>query len=657
MPRRRPSRRRFGHRFGHLEQLETRRVMAVDVVAPLADVTVPAGAPAAIIDLATAFDLANVTGTVVRFSNNVGGNIFAELFDVAGPGRTRTTPATVANFLAYANAGRYTNTIVHRTVANFVVQAGGFSVPQSGLNLSEPITQFPTVVNEPGNTNTRGTLAMAKIGGSPNSATNQFFFNLANNSATLDAQNGGFTAFARVLGSGMAVVDAIAAVPRFNLGSPFNELPATGVTNATQITRDNLVTITSVTRVGELVYTASSSAPSLATATVGADGRLNVQYAASTGGFATITVRAASVFDPADFREDTFVVNVIAPGSNPNPTPVGQQSIIVTGSEIGSTSQPWVTVIDPTSGVIRSRFLAYEPSFRGGVRVAVGDVIPGGTPEIITASGPGRAGEIRVFLQDGTELPAYRTLPFSARYRGGLEVAVGEVNGDNAIDIVAAASRGPGLVNVYFVSPDAADPVPATPSRSFQAFPSSYLGGATVATADIGTFAGGVATNANAADGKMEVVVASGVGLSPLIRAYDLSVGASVVRTITPFSPSFRGGLSVSAGRFDNNSIDDIVVTGGYGSGSRIEVYSGRPAPNTTGLLATQQAFAALGRRNLPVYAAAIAAPDTGRIQAFSVVQGEGSGLGVRRIGVPLTAETTLTSLSGPLRIAASRPG
>jgi peptidyl-prolyl cis-trans isomerase A (cyclophilin A) len=631
-----------------MEQLETRSLMAVDVVTPIADISVPTGSPAATITLVDAFDLANVTGTVVRFRNNIGADVYAELFDAAGPARTRTTPATAANFLAYVNAGRYTNTAVHRSVPGFVVQAGGFAVTESGVNILDAIPQFASVVNEPGNTNVRGTIAMAKLGGDPNSATNQFFFNVANNSGNLDNQNGGFTAFARVLGNGMTVVDAMAAVPRFNLGSPFDEIPATGVSNPSQITRDNLVVITSVARVGELVFTATSSNPSLATPTINPDGTLGLAYSQSATGTATITVRAASVFDANDFTEDQFTVTV---GNAPAPTP----PVIVTGSGIGGTSQPLVTVLNATTGAIIAQFLAYEPTFRGGVRVAVGDVVGDGTEQIITAPGPGRVGEIRVFRQNGTELPAFRSLPFSAGYRGGVEVAVGDINGDDVADIVTAASRGPGLVNVFFVAAGAADPVPNTPSRSFQAFSSRYLGGATVATADLGTFAGGVATNASAVDGRMEVVVGSGTGMAPQIRLYDLSTGVNLIRTITPFAPTFRGGVSVSAGRFDADAVDDVIVTGGYRSGSRVEIHSGRALTGSSGLLASRQAFAAFGTANLPVFAVANPPSSSGRFSTLAVVQSSSNGLGIRRLGVSPATETVFASLAGPLRIAASR--
>src|SRR5690606_36326984 len=58
----------------------------------------------------------------------------------------------------------------------------------------------------------------AKLGSSPNSATNQWFINLKDNSANLDYQNGGFTVFGQVAGEGMAIIDAIAALGRYNLG-------------------------------------------------------------------------------------------------------------------------------------------------------------------------------------------------------------------------------------------------------------------------------------------------------------------------------------------------------------------------------------------------------------------------------------------------------
>jgi cyclophilin family peptidyl-prolyl cis-trans isomerase len=123
-------------------------------------------------------------------------------------------PETVANFLAYYDRGDYVNSFFHRLIPDFVLQGGGFR--WTAADGYEAIPDDPPVANDPdpvNRSNVRGTVAMAKIGGQPDSATNQFFINLANNSgppSSLDTANGGFTVFARVVPADMAVVDQIA---------------------------------------------------------------------------------------------------------------------------------------------------------------------------------------------------------------------------------------------------------------------------------------------------------------------------------------------------------------------------------------------------------------------------------------------------------------
>jgi cyclophilin family peptidyl-prolyl cis-trans isomerase len=102
-----------------------------------------------------------------------------------------------------------------------VLQGGGFTFPSDDVGV-ENIEHFGHVMNEPGISNTRQTVAMAKQPGNPDSATSQFFINLADNSENLDNQNGGFTVFGRVVSGTMNIVDRIAALPRYNLNSPSN---------------------------------------------------------------------------------------------------------------------------------------------------------------------------------------------------------------------------------------------------------------------------------------------------------------------------------------------------------------------------------------------------------------------------------------------------
>ena len=128
--------------------------------------------------------------------------------------RADKAPVTVDNFLAYVNAGFYNGLIFHRVVSNFVVQGGGYGSTTTG-NLPVPkATPFaPIKLETGGGSNVQWTAAMARTS-DPNSATSQFFFNLANNASILDATsgNGGYAVFADVSGSA-AVIQAIAAAP------------------------------------------------------------------------------------------------------------------------------------------------------------------------------------------------------------------------------------------------------------------------------------------------------------------------------------------------------------------------------------------------------------------------------------------------------------
>lgn len=127
-------------------------------------------------------------------------------------------PVTVANFLAYVRSGFYDGTLFHRVIAGFMIQGGGYT---SAYQLKPT---RPPIKNEADNglTNARGTIAMARTA-DPNSATAQFFINVADNHF-LDyqaptPQGWGYAVFGKVI-SGMAVVDAISQVATGSAG-PF----------------------------------------------------------------------------------------------------------------------------------------------------------------------------------------------------------------------------------------------------------------------------------------------------------------------------------------------------------------------------------------------------------------------------------------------------
>jgi cyclophilin family peptidyl-prolyl cis-trans isomerase len=178
----------------------------------------------------TLFGQTSSSNPLVRFHTDLGDMDVQLLQDIA--------PNNVANFLGYVNPAIYDNSFIHRSVQSaqvpplFIIQGGGYTFVNGQAT---PLAVHAAVVNEFHVSNKRGTLAFAKVAGDPNSATNQWFFNESDlNASNLDTQNGGFTVFGRIINStGLTTMDAIAAVPIFNEGAPFDSLPLRNYTSGT----------------------------------------------------------------------------------------------------------------------------------------------------------------------------------------------------------------------------------------------------------------------------------------------------------------------------------------------------------------------------------------------------------------------------------------
>ncbi|TMO08888.1 peptidylprolyl isomerase [Pseudoalteromonas sp. S327] len=147
-----------------------------------------------------AFSCFTSQATIVEMQTSHG-VIELNLFD-------QQVPNTVANFLSYIEDDAYNQTVIHRSVSDFVIQGGGFTFTDELV----PITTKPTVVNEPVLSNVKGTIAMAKLANDENSATSQWFFNMVDNSEALDTQNGGFTVFGQITAQSQATLDNIAGL-------------------------------------------------------------------------------------------------------------------------------------------------------------------------------------------------------------------------------------------------------------------------------------------------------------------------------------------------------------------------------------------------------------------------------------------------------------
>ncbi len=136
-------------------------------------------------------------------------------------------PISTQNFVAYVTSGQFDDTIFHRVIPGFMVQGGGFTA-----DMGQKPTDAP-IANEADNglKNSRGTVAMARTS-DPNSATSQFFINVADN-AFLDhtaktLQGWGYAVFGQVT-EGLDVIDQIVQVPTGKHG-PHSDVPLQAVT-------------------------------------------------------------------------------------------------------------------------------------------------------------------------------------------------------------------------------------------------------------------------------------------------------------------------------------------------------------------------------------------------------------------------------------------
>ena len=148
----------------------------------------------------------SLNGTTLKFktnyqSQNVNSSFFVELYDNENQ-NNQSTPITANNFIQYINDGSYSESLIHRVESDFVIQGGAYKHPQLSDQIPTLINSKGEIINEPGNSNLLGTIAMAKVSGRPNSATSSWFINLSNN-LSLDSSNEGFTVLGHILGDGI----------------------------------------------------------------------------------------------------------------------------------------------------------------------------------------------------------------------------------------------------------------------------------------------------------------------------------------------------------------------------------------------------------------------------------------------------------------------
>jgi hypothetical protein len=249
-----------------------------------------------------------------------------------------------------------------------------------------------------------------------------------------------------------------------------------------------------------------------------------------------------------------------------------QIAAVATGP--GTGGGPHIRVLGARGGGDATReFFAYDGNFTGGVQVAYGDVDGDGAADIVTGAGPGMNPHVRVFsaARHGSDAGAgphelAGFLAYAPGFRGGVSVAVGDVDGDGVGEIITGAGPNGGPhVRVFRVHTDwSAATATVSEITGFFAYVPWFIGGVRVAAGDID------------GDGMDEVLTGAGPGGGAHVEAFKVSAGQPprLIVSFYAYEPAFRGGVFLAAGDVNGDGRDDIITGAGARGGPHVRVFS-----------------------------------------------------------------------------------
>ena len=207
---------------------------------------------------------------------------------------------------------------------------------------------------------------------------------------------------------------------------------------------------------------------------------------------------------------------------------------LVSGARAGGG--PLVRTFDLDGKPLKTWY-AYADTFRGGVDVATGDVNDDGTDEVITAPGPGGGPHIKVFKANGTEV-LYEFFAYAPDFHGGVNVAVADIVGDEDAEIITApASKGGPHVKVFKAD--------GTLLLEFMAYGVDMHSGVDVAAARYSR-------------SNVRIITAPGAGFIPQVKIFDEK--GKLVKDFFAYEQSFTGGVRVGAARSGTTSRSSLRI-------------------------------------------------------------------------------------------------
>jgi len=225
---------------------------------------------------------------------------------------------------------------------------------------------------------------------------------------------------------------------------------------------------------------------------------------------------------------------------------------VITGTGVGGG--PHVRIFENDGSAQLPGFFPYASNFRGGVNVATGDLDGDGIHEIIAGAGEGGGPHIRVFDRYGNPKLTNGFFAYDSKFRGGVSVAAGDIDGDGMDEIIAGAGTGGGPHVRVFEGDGTLKPI------TFFAFHKDSRTGIDVAAAD---FDG---------DGKDEIVAGQLANGETWVKVYRYNNAKTVMGEFRAYGPGVETGVNVAAADIDEDGLAEIVTGPGYGGGPQVRV-------------------------------------------------------------------------------------
>jgi hypothetical protein len=242
-------------------------------------------------------------------------------------------------------------------------------------------------------------------------------------------------------------------------------------------------------------------------------------------------------------------------------------AIVASTVDAGTGSVPNVVVRDAETGEFRFQVLAYESLFRGGVQTAVGDLNGDGLPDLIVAPGAGRDPTVKIYngspnvagVYPGTLLTAFPA--YSPTYVGGVNVAVGDVNHDGMDDLVTV-TRGVTLPEVRIFDGRFLQTTRQLVGTPFLADSTTFRGVTSLAVGDLNR------------DGYADIITQRGSPGATGVRIFDGRT-FTLLKEFAAFGQTFPDGGSIAIGDYNGDGQRDLIVGAGAGWLPQVKVYDG----------------------------------------------------------------------------------